>query len=74
MTIEHSPIQQVDGAPLKPISVTVPVALAITGVGRTKLYGLIAAGTLRTAKVGSRTLINYADLERMASGQAASVG
>jgi len=54
---------------LKPITVTVPTALAITGLGRTKLYSLINNGTIRVSKVGRRTLLVYADLEKLATGE-----
>jgi excisionase family DNA binding protein len=57
--------------PAKPLSVTVPTALAITGLGRTTLYALIGQGRVRTTKVGTRTLVNYSDLEKLATGEAA---
>jgi excisionase family DNA binding protein len=62
-----------DGAPgLRPLTVTISVALALTGIGRTKLYALIAEGKVKTVKIGSRTLVNFASLEALtATGQAA---
>jgi len=39
------------------ISCTVDQACAATGIGRTKLYGEIAAGRVETRKIGKRTLI-----------------
>ena len=36
---------------------SVPEAVQITGVGRSRLYQEIAAGRLRSVKVGRRTLI-----------------
>jgi excisionase family DNA binding protein len=71
MSLENSPAR--DGAVgLRPLTVTVPTALALTGIGRTKLYALIAEGKVKAVKVGSRTLVNFASLEALtATGQAA---
>jgi excisionase family DNA binding protein len=54
---------------LKPLAVTVPVALQITGIGRTTLYGLIEDGTLESVTVRRRRLINFASLERLTSAR-----
>ena len=35
------------------------------GIGRTMLYELIKAGELRTIKIGTRTLIPEADLQKV---------
>jgi excisionase family DNA binding protein len=51
---------------LKPITVTVPTALAVTGLGRTKFYELIKEGRIRTVAIGRRTLVIFADLEKLA--------
>jgi excisionase family DNA binding protein len=48
-----------------PITVTVTVALRLTGLGRTKLYELIAAGQVETVKVGRRRLVHLQSLERL---------
>jgi hypothetical protein len=53
---------------LKPLAVTVPVALRITGLGRTTLYGLIADGIVDSVTVRRRRLISFASLERLISG------
>jgi len=47
------------------LSYTVSEAVAVSGIGRTKLYDLIRAGELKPAKIGTRTLILRADLEGM---------
>jgi len=60
------------GAILKPIMVTVATALAVTGLGRTKFYGLVKDGRIRTRKIGRRTLVVYADLESLANDEAGS--
>ena len=45
----------------------VPDAIRISGLGRTKLYELAAAGRLRLIRVGSRTLIPAEDLKALVS-------
>jgi excisionase family DNA binding protein len=57
---------------LKPITVRVPTALAVTGLGRTKFYALVKAGRIRTVSIGRRTLVVYADLEKLAEIGASS--
>jgi excisionase family DNA binding protein len=57
------------GQPLKPLTVTVPVALQITGLGRTKFYELIKTGIIKSVVVGGRRLVNFASLEQLASDQ-----
>ena len=42
---------------MDPVTVTVEGALKATGLGKTKLYELIAQGSLSTVKVGRRTLV-----------------
>jgi len=39
------------------VTCTVPEALRVTGLGRTKLYELIGQGSLTTLKIGRRRLI-----------------
>lgn len=53
---------------MKKISVTVPEAIALTGIGRTTLYRLIAEGKLSTRKLGTRTLILLIELEQLVQG------
>ena len=48
----------------KPLTVTIPQACELTGLGRSTIYRLFDAGTLQRLKAGSRTLIKVADLER----------
>ena len=55
---------------LKPITVTVPTALAVTGLGRTKFYELVKEGRIRTVAIGRRTLVIFADLEKLAEAGA----
>jgi excisionase family DNA binding protein len=51
---------------LKPLTVTVATALSITGLGRTKFYELVKEGRIRTVAIGRRTLVIFADLEKLA--------
>ncbi len=51
---------------LKPITVTVPTALSITGLGRTKFYELVKTGEIKTVAIGRRRLVVFADLEKLA--------
>jgi excisionase family DNA binding protein len=47
-----------------PISVTVPEAVKLTGIGRTSLYYLMRDGKLPRRKCGAKTLILVSDLQR----------
>lgn len=49
----------------EPLTVRVPVAVRLTGVGRSKLYELIRDGTVQTVKVGSSTLVKMDSLRRL---------
>ncbi len=40
-----------------PIAYRVDDAVRVSGIGRTKLYGLIGSGKLRSIRVGGRRLI-----------------
>jgi predicted DNA-binding transcriptional regulator AlpA len=52
-------------APTEPLSVTVPEALRLTGLGRTSLYRLIGETKVHRVKVGSRTLIDFASIKKL---------
>lgn len=47
-----------------PLTVRIPEACRLTGIGRSKLYELIASGDIQTIKVGSITLIPIKALEQ----------
>jgi excisionase family DNA binding protein len=49
-----------------PLGLGIAEACAMLGIGRTTIYGLIKAGNLRAVKVGRRTIVLYADLQRYA--------
>lgn len=48
-----------------PLAHRIPDACRRLGIGRSTLYELIKAGELRTVKIGSRTLIPEADLQKV---------
>ncbi len=47
------------------LAYTVADAVSASGIGRTTLYGLMGSGQLPFVKLGNRTLIRRADLERL---------
>jgi hypothetical protein len=54
---------------LKPLGVTVPEALRISGVGRSTLYKLIRERKLESVLIYGRRIINFASLERLTSAR-----
>jgi excisionase family DNA binding protein len=46
-----------------PIAVTIPAAVAATGMSRTSIYEALKRGDLTARKAGRRTLISFAELE-----------
>jgi excisionase family DNA binding protein len=53
---------------LPPLSLSVDQATKAIGIGRTKLYELLASGHLDAIKIGRRTLITTASLQRLVQG------
>ncbi len=51
--------------PVEPICVKVNDAARMIGVGRTKLYGLIASGEIEAIKLGKSTRITTASLHEL---------
>lgn len=51
--------------PVEPICVRVNDAARMIGVGRTKLYQLIATGELETVKIGKATRVTTASLQKL---------
>jgi excisionase family DNA binding protein len=49
--------------PIEPIAVRIQTALKLSGLGRTKLYELIASKQIRSVRVGARRLIDFASLK-----------
>ncbi len=48
---------------IKTLTVTIPQACEITGLGRSTIYRLFEDGKLQRIKAGTRTLIKMDDLE-----------
>ena len=52
---------------VKPLTVTFQTARCISGLGLTTLWGLAKAKRIDVVRVGRRTVITYASLERLLS-------
>jgi excisionase family DNA binding protein len=50
-------------ASIEPVTISIPAALRASGLGRTKLYELIAKREIASVRVGTRRLVNYASLK-----------
>lgn len=50
---------------LTPLTVRIPTAVRMTGIGRSKIYELIASGDIEIVKIGSSTLIPLASLQAL---------
>ena len=50
-------LDQASFGSMEPITVRIPDAIKLTGIGRSKLYELISSGDIETIKVGRMTLI-----------------
>jgi len=48
-----------------PLTVRIPAAVRMTGIGRSKLYELIASGDIEIVKIGASTLIPVASLQAL---------
>ena len=53
---------------MTPLLLSIPDACRALGIGKSKLYVLIADGALTVRKIGRKTLIPTADIERFAAG------
>ena len=49
----------------EPLAVRIPDAVRMTGIGRSKLYELIASGDIETVKVGRCTLVPMESLRAL---------
>ena len=49
----------------RPLTVRIREACRLTGIGRSKLYELIAAGEIEVIKIGTITLVPLASLTRL---------
>ena len=61
------------GTRIEPLSVDIPSACHLTGLGRSKLYDLLGKGDIASVKIGKRRLILVAELrtwlQRLANSQ-----
>lgn len=48
-----------------PLTVRIPEACRLTGIGRSKLYELIVEGRIEIVKVGGMTLVSFESLKRL---------
>lgn len=62
--LQSTDIQQWTPHMTKTLTVTIPKACELTGLGRSSVYRLFDSGKLQRLKAGSRTLIKVEDLER----------
>jgi excisionase family DNA binding protein len=62
--LETQPLEGIF-ATCAPISVRIPTAVRMTGIGRSKLYELIQEGAIDVVKIGSATLIPVDSLQRL---------
>ena len=56
-------MNQVENPPLKALAVSPSQAARLLGLGRTKLYELLAANEITSIKIGTRRLIRVSALE-----------
>jgi len=62
---DQAPAGHTKGEVFTPLTVRIPVAVRMTGIGRSKLYELIASGDIEIVKIGSVTLIPVASLQAL---------
>lgn len=62
---DELPVASQPALPVERLTVRIPVAIEMTGIGRSKLYELIAAGEVDIVKIGASTLITVASLRRL---------
>lgn len=58
----------------QPITVRIREACRMTGIGRSKLYELIAQGEIEIVKVGAITLVPVKSLEAMVERRSGAAG
>lgn len=54
---------------MEPLTITVNDACKVLGLGRSKIYDLIAKGRLETLKIDKRTLIKTASIRALVDGE-----
>ena len=64
-TTEVTPLPSIESLAFAPLSVRIPTAVRLTGIGRSKLYELIQAGEIEVVKIGASTLIPFSSLQQL---------
>jgi excisionase family DNA binding protein len=62
-----------DAVFIRPLTVRIREACRLTGIGRSKLYELIAAGEIEVVKVGAITLVPVSSLTSFLRRKAANL-
>lgn len=57
--------QPISDSPPEPLTVRIPAAIRMTGIGRSKLYELIQSGDIEIVKIGTSTLIPVESLRQL---------
>lgn len=57
--------QPISDSPPEPLTVRIPAAVRMTGIGRSKLYELIQSGDIEIVKIGTSTLIPVESLRQL---------
>ena len=63
LNVQQGADQAPDCSPLRPISVSVPAAITLSGLGRTILYEKFKTGEIETVLIGDKRLVLVASLE-----------
>jgi hypothetical protein len=66
-------VPAMDDAPVAPITVTVATACAVSGLGPTTMWSLIGQKKVEAVRIGRRTLIVWASLQRLLTPQPETV-
>ena len=59
---------------IEPVTLTVPAAMRVSGLGRTKLYEMILNKEIESVRVGTRRLIVFASLKARLTRKIDEVG
>ena len=66
--MENTPNRGLAGLRPEPIADSITDACAVSSIGKTKLYALIANGQLEARRIGGRTLIPAKSLRALIEG------
>lgn len=64
-TLPPMPVDGQQAIVLEPLTVRIPDAVRMTGIGRSKLYELIQSGDIAIVKIGASTLIPIESLRQL---------